>query len=71
MRAFMRVAVRRRVVVNIDDGEGSAIEGVLFNETGPLLVLKNATLLQAGRDPVRLDGDTIIERSRILFVQAP
>jgi hypothetical protein len=36
----------------------------------PLLVLKNATLLEEGADPLPLDGETIIERSKVLFIQA-
>lgn len=69
MDAFKRVAYLRRVIVNLDDG--SAIEGVLYRQAGPLIVLKSSFLLEQGHEPVSLDGDTIIERSRVLFIQAP
>lgn len=67
--AFGRVIYRRRVVVNLTDG--SAIEGVFFKQDGPLLVIKNATYLEPGAQPAPLDGDTVIERARVLFIQAP
>lgn len=67
--AFGRIVYRRRVVVNLTDG--SAIEGVLYRQDGPLLVIKNATYLERGAQPAPLDGDTVIERDRVLFIQAP
>lgn len=67
--AFGRIIERRRVVVNLSDG--SAIDGILFKQDGPLLVLKNASYLERGAQPQSLDGDTIIERERVLFIQAP
>ncbi|MEX1078890.1 MAG: hypothetical protein WED09_07265 [Homoserinimonas sp.] len=68
MSAFTRLVVRRKVVVNLRDGQ--AIEGVLFKQSGPLLVVKNATFLEEGVDPMPLDGDTVIERDQVLFIQA-
>lgn len=67
--AFGRVFQRRQVIVNLEDG--SAIAGILYRQDGPLLVLKNATYLEKGTDPVQLDGDTVVERARVLFIQAP
>lgn len=69
MGAFKRVLLLRRVVVNLDDG--SSIEGVLYRDPGNLLVLKNAIYHEPGAAPVDLDGDTVIERTRVLFIQAP
>nr|WP_274635541.1 hypothetical protein [Microbacterium bovistercoris] len=69
MGAFRRVVALRRVVVNLVDG--SSISGVLYKDPGQLLVLKNAVYLEAGHEPVELDGDTVIERDKVLFVQAP
>lgn len=62
------VVVRRKVVVNFRDGQ--AVEGVLFKQAGPLLVVKNATMLEPGADPLPLDGDVVIERDKVLFIQA-
>jgi len=66
---FRRVLLHRRVVVNLVDG--SSIEGVLYRDPGNLLVLKNATYLEPGAEPLELDGDTVIDREKVLFVQAP
>lgn len=69
MSAFRRTLERRTVIVNLLDG--NAIQGVLFRQDGPLLVLKNAAYLERGAEPMPLDGDTIIERDKVLFIQAP
>lgn len=68
MFAFRSVLLRRRVVVNLVNGH--AVQGVLFQQLGPLLVLKNATLLEPGAEPLSLDGDVVVERDRVLFIQA-
>lgn len=69
MGAFRKVLLLRRVMVNLVDG--SSIEGVLFRDPGNLLVLKNAIYHEPGAEPVDLDGETVIERTQVLFVQAP
>lgn len=69
MGAFRRVLLHREVVVNLTDG--ASISGVLYRDPGNLIVLKNAVYLEPGADPVPLDGDTVIERTKVLFVQAP
>lgn len=68
MSAFSRLVVRRKVVVNFHDGR--ALEGILFKQSGPLLVLKNATLLELGSEPLPIDGDAVVERNQVLFIQA-
>lgn len=62
-----RTAVRRRVLVNLVDGK--AIAGVLWARRGPLLVLKDATLHGPGPEPVPVDGEVLVERGRVDFVQ--
>ncbi|MGK9222060.1 MULTISPECIES: hypothetical protein [unclassified Microbacterium] len=69
MLAFRRVIQRRRVIANLVDG--TSIDAIFYRQDGPLLVLKNATLLEPGADPVPLDGDVVVERDRVLFIQAP
>lgn len=69
MLAFRRVIQRRRVIVNLVDG--SSIDGIFYRQDGPLLVIKNASYLEQGASPAPLDGDTVIERDRVLFIQAP
>ena len=69
MGAFRKVLLLRRVVVNLVNG--TSIEGVLYRDPGNLIVLKNAVYHEPGAEPVPLDGDTVIERTKVLFVQAP
>lgn len=69
MGVFTGVAIHKRVVVNLDDG--TAVHGVFYRQRGPLIILGNASLLEPGTDPVPLDGEVIIERTRVRFIQAP
>ncbi|MCX4676706.1 hypothetical protein OG413_15585 [Streptomyces sp. NBC_01433] len=64
--AWRRLAVRRRVVVNLAD---KAFSGVLWKQRGPLLVLRDVQLLEAGRAPHPVDGEVVIERTRVEFTQ--
>ena len=65
--AERRTAVRRTVVVSLVDGR--AIRGVLWARRGPLLVLRGAQLLEPSAQPVDMDGEIVIERARVDFVQ--
>lgn len=67
--SYRRALERRRAIVNLSDG--TAIDGIFFRQDGPLLILKNAVLLTPGAQPAPLDGDTVVERDRVLFIQAP
>jgi hypothetical protein len=66
MFAWRRTAVRKRVVVNLTD---KAFTGVLWAKRGPLLVLRDVELLEAGRQPQRVDGEVVIERAKVEFTQ--
>ncbi|MFF9043339.1 hypothetical protein [Streptomyces parvulus] len=66
MFAWRRTAVRKRVIVNLPD---KAFRGVLWAKRGPLLVLRDAELLEAGREPQAVDGEIVIERARVEFMQ--
>lgn len=68
MSAYGRLVVRRRVLVNLTTGQ--AIEGVLLRQSGPLLVVANATLHEPNAEPASLDGEAVIERDRVAFIQA-
>jgi small nuclear ribonucleoprotein (snRNP)-like protein len=67
MFAWRRTATRRRVLVNLKTDK--AIAGVLWAKRGHLLVLRNAELLEAGRQPTKLDGEVVFERSNVDFLQ--
>lgn len=65
-RTYGRLAINRRILVNLKSG--TAIEGVLWEDRGPLILLKNAALhTHGGSTP--LDGEVIVERSELDFVQ--
>ncbi|WP_234321295.1 hypothetical protein [Streptomyces katrae] len=46
-----------------------AFAGVLWAKRGPLLVLKDATLMQHGAADTPMDGEVLIERSKVDFIQ--
>lgn len=62
-----RLAVRRKVLVALHSGQ--AITGVLWTRRDRFLVLKHAQLLEPGAEPTRMDGDVIVERSEVSYVQ--
>jgi hypothetical protein len=63
-----RVLYARRVVVNLKTGR--ALDGLLVRRAGDLLFLREATALEPGAEPVRLDGDAVVGRADIDFIQA-
>jgi hypothetical protein len=67
MFAYRRTMIHRRVLLNVRTDK--AFRGILWAKRGPLLVLKDVELLEGGRPPVRLDGEVVIERSNVDFVQ--
>ncbi|KKI16380.1 MULTISPECIES: hypothetical protein [unclassified Leucobacter] len=68
MGAYRRLVVHRQVLVNLVNGQ--AVQGVLVRQRGPLLFVANATLLEPDTEPTPLDGEIVIERDRVAFVQA-
>ncbi|WP_018350956.1 hypothetical protein [Longispora albida] len=64
--AFRRL-LRRRAIVNLTGGK--AFAGILFARSGPLLILRDATLHEPGCAPVPVDGEVVIERSAVEFIQ--
>lgn len=68
MGAYRRLVVHRQVLVNLVNGQ--AVQGVLVRQRGPLLFVANATLLEPDTEPTALDGEVVIERDRVAFVQA-
>ena len=46
-----------------------ALRGILWNQRGSLLVLKDVELLEPGRQAVGVDGEVIVDAANIDFVQ--
>jgi hypothetical protein len=63
-----RYPIKQSVVVNTKTGR--AFRGVLWSKRGPVLLLKNVTLIEAGMT-TPVDGDVVVERSNVDFVQVP
>lgn len=61
-----RRLVRRRVMVVHQSGR--SFEGVLWARRGPLLVLRNAQVSEAGV-MVEADGEVVIERAHVAWMQ--
>lgn len=61
-----RYLVRKQVIVNQSE---QAFSGILWLQRGQLLILKQAQLLQPGTEPQAMDGEVVIERSTVLFIQ--
>lgn len=66
--AWRRVRARR-IIVNLKSGQ--SLDGVLIRQVGQLLFLREAMLLGAGDNPIQIDGEVIVERSEIDFIQSP
>jgi hypothetical protein len=64
---WSRWPVYERVLVNLVDG--SALDGLLIDKRGPVLVLGDCTLMTVGNEPALLDGDVYVEREKVLFLQ--
>ncbi|WP_254400761.1 hypothetical protein [Streptomyces sp. AC555_RSS877] len=54
------------MIVNLGD---KAFAGILWAKRGSLLVLKDAVLMQHGAADTPLDGEVIVERSKVDFIQ--
>lgn len=63
-----RSLVATPVLVNLKSG--TALQGALVRQRGPLLFLANATVLEPGREPVTADGVVVVDVAEVLFIQA-
>lgn len=59
--------VRRRVIVNTKSGQ--VFRGALWETSVDFLVLKGAELVAAKNESVPVDGDVVIYRSNVSFMQ--
>jgi len=61
-------ALLRAVIVNLKD-EQAALRGVLWQSRGPWLTLRDVSLLKPGGGATALDGETIVHRDNVAFIQ--
>jgi hypothetical protein len=61
-------ALRQRVVVNVVE-EDAGLRGFLTHCRGDWLVLAHVELLTPNQNPTRIDGQIVLERRRVVFVQ--
>lgn len=66
MFPYLRSAIRKEVIVNTTTDK--AFKGILYAKRGPLLILRNASLLDHGQTTA-MDGDVLVERRNVDFVQ--
>jgi hypothetical protein len=66
---FGRWPMHYRVLVSLIDG--TAIDGLLIDKRGQLLILADCTLYADGAEPTAMDGEVYVERSRVLYLQKP
>lgn len=57
----------RPVIVNLTDQ--SAIQGVLWSSRGAWLTIRDAKLLISNTTPQPIDGEAVVHRDRVSFVQ--
>jgi hypothetical protein len=57
----------RKVIVNCKDG--TAMRGVLWQRRADYLVLRNAELLPQRADPIKVDGEALLFKADVLFIQ--
>ena len=64
---FDRYPLLREVIVNLKTDH--AFRGVLWRRARGYLVLRNVTLLRQAEAPLAVDGEVMIERANVDFVQ--
>jgi len=64
---FRRTLMRKKVIVNLHSGR--AFVGILWARRGPLLVLRNVTMHEPGAAAAHVDGEVVIERDQVEFIQ--
>lgn len=64
---FSRYPELRRVVVNCKSE--AVFQGVLWRRRRGYLVLRNASLLRPKSVPLKLDGEIVIEKANVDFIQ--
>ena len=64
--AYRKLTKKLTIVNTLDD---KTFRGILWEQKGPLLILKQAQLLEPNMPPVEIAGEVVIERNNISFIQ--
>lgn len=64
---FFRHVAHRRVVVNL--WSGTAIAGVVTKTRSGYCVIRDATVIESGSKPAPADGEIIVDRNQIDYIQ--
>lgn len=59
----------RQVTVHLQDTTGTVLFGDCWQARGPYLVLRNATVKLSGLEPQRADGDVVVHRANVSYLQ--
>ena len=59
----------RVVLVNLQSDPDTALRGVLWSSRGAWLTLRRASLVKGSLPPVLMDGDVLIHRTNVAFLQ--
>ncbi len=59
----------RACIVNLKDDPTTALKGVLWSARGPWLTFRDASLLKERVPATPIDGEVIIHRSNVSFLQ--
>ncbi|HOA04101.1 MAG: hypothetical protein QG655_2589 [Actinomycetota bacterium] len=59
--------LNRKVLVSLYSG--SAVSGVLTSSTSAYLILRGCVVHEAGVEPVSADGEVVVERANVDYVQ--
>ena len=57
--------------MNLVSDDETAIKGVLWTSRGSWLVLRDCALVKGGAAPLPMDGEVVIHRSNVAFLQVP
>lgn len=69
MRHLFRQRLRKQVIVTLKDG--AAFAGILFDVDPELVILRNTASISDHGERVPVDGEVILPRTEIAFIQLP
>lgn len=61
--------VHQRVVINLKSG--TAVAGVVTTSKRSFCVVRDATVIERGMQPAVADGEVVVERDHIDYIQIP